>query len=106
MLLFYSQQSKAQTDKIGLHFSGYKFAETTIAPLIGFTYDRQFANNFGLEAGLLFYTKKESFAMLIDDKVINGLDVKKYYTNLPILFKYHSPIVSFGIGPSFHIFTK
>ncbi len=106
MLLFYSQQSNAQRDKIGLHFSGYKFAETKVAPLFGFTYDRQFANNFGLETDLFFYTKKENFSMLIEDKIINGVVVKKYYTNLPVLFKYHSRIVDFGIGPSFHIFTK
>ena len=107
----YNAEAQQQT-RIGINLLIEKSdAEYDFGPGIGLSIERQLTKRSGIESGLYYRTSERSlytsFSSFSQPNMLSVLyvDISERYLSLPILYKFHSRIVNFAVGPTMDYFV-
>ncbi|MFZ6663672.1 hypothetical protein [Peijinzhouia sedimentorum] len=105
----YKAEAQQQT-KIGLNLLiEQNTSGTYFEPGIGLSIERQITKRSGIESGLYYRTTERSLYTSFYDQPnilsISYIDIYEHFLSLPILYKFHSRIVNFAVGPTMDYFV-
>ncbi len=81
-----------------LSYGGY------VVPGTGATFESRFGQHAGLETGLFYRQYRELVNLYVNGFVFVAGHYKPTYLSVPVLYKWHSSLLNFSVGPSFDIY--
>jgi hypothetical protein len=110
LFVFVYKAEAQQKTKIGLNILIEKNdSEYDFGPGLGLSIERQLTKRSGIESGLYYRTNERtlytSFYSESSLLSISYIYISERYLSLPILYKFHSKIVNFSVGPTMDFFV-
>ncbi len=104
------QANAQQQTKIGINLLIEKSdAEYNFGPALGLTIERQMTKRSGIESGLYYRTAERSLYLAFNSQPnalsILYLEISERFLSLPILYKFHSKVLNFAVGPTVDYFV-
>lgn len=90
---------------LGLNLTGENTSSSDVVVGIGGTFERQFNKHHGFETGLYYRTFEVHYSVFVDNSLFGRFHLREKYLSIPILYKFHSSILNFSLGPTFDIFV-
>lgn len=90
---------------VGLNLTGELASSSDFVIGFGGTFETQFGKHHGIETGLYYRPFKIHSQIYMDGALFASYTMKEMYLAVPVLYKYHSPVLNASFGPTFNVYT-